>query len=850
MRKLLKSMKTLLLVAAGLCVGTSNAWAVEVTTTIDFDSFVASSTPDITLGSDAISQSGTNALTVYQLTNNGTNFDRIALSHTNKSGVQKRWMFRNGSTYQKGLCGNWNSKGTANDSYNLSVLDLKGGDKITITWDEQANKGAGPKFCSAGVVTSGTPATDNEATSTMANGTTYTMKNDGNLDLYSTNNNLGIHTIVIVSTGTEEVTQPTLAITGASGYGRKVTITAGASNASNAVTTYYTTDGSEPTTSSPNYFTTASQVITVGENATEASNITVKALTVSSANTASEIASSEISVGTKVTLAAPSISFFGFTKNGSIYNPTYSFTADQSGVVGSPTPTLSYSFNGGDAKQGNSYTSTTAGTLVVTATVEGYEPNSTEMEIIGGNFTQSYTFDATTSVTVDTSVDDVWGSGGDPQLVNGAGWSFASLDHCTYTLRSDMSLSNFAYARATTANTMQGFYVRGSSKGVINYTLADGEYIMFTTLNSKILANSSTTSKSFDQYVNVREINVYTPLPSLTDGDAVKITFNNATSGSNYYDNWIIDFYSGNSNVAKVRADWFDEIANTNTLFTYGYTYSSDGGNTADNTNIWGTYVSDMANADIDLTVSYSEGTLYVIGTMTNGQKVYYVNYKKEGFDGDLTYNLYGNNASLSNISVASASVVTTPVHPDNVAVTLGTNGYTTYANNVYPLDLSNAQAYKAAVDGDKVKFTLFEQAVPVNTGMLVEGQGTVNLPIADTWDDVNGNEFLVNAEGNTFNADGNTTYYAMIKNSSPLKFGTFNPGTLAFPASKAYLKVAAGTPAKALMAIFDGDVTGITQVENKEQNTDNAVFNVAGQRVSRPTKGLYIVNGMKVYCE
>ena len=336
---------------------------------------------------------------------------------------------------------------------------------------------------------------------------------------------------------------------------------------------------------------------------------------------------------------------------------------------------------------------------------------------------------------------------------------------------------------------------------------------------------------------------------TLTSGNATHLTFDNATTGSNAWDNWIIDVYNGGSKVAKVRADWWDDIASSNTGFTYGYTYSSDGGTTADNTNWATTFVSDMADADVDLTLSYTDGSLHIIGTMTKGDKVYYVNYTKSGLEGDVSFDLYGNNATLSNITTATASAVTTPAHPTNVAVTMGSNGYATYANNVYPLDLTSAPAYKAAVAGSKVNFTLFGQAVPANTGMLVKGtaNGTVNLPIADASTAVAGNDFLVNASGATFEAAANTTYYAMIKNSDPLTFGTFAPGTLAFPANKAYLTVVTGG-APSLIAIFDGgQTTGIDAVKGSEFTVDGEYYNLAGQRVAQPTKGLYIVNGKKV---
>lgn len=44
----------------------------------------------------------------------------------------------------------------------------------------------------------------------------------------------------------------------------------------------------------------------------------------------------------------------------------------------------------------------------------------------------------------------------------------------------------------------------------------------------------------------------------------------------------------------------------------------------------------------------------------------------------------------------------------------------------------------------------------------------------------------------------------------------------------------------------FDNEATGISQVEKASRSADS-YFNLAGQRVAQPTKGLYIVNGKKV---
>ena len=55
-------------------------------------------------------------------------------------------------------------------------------------------------------------------------------------------------------------------------------------------------------------------------------------------------------------------------------------------------------------------------------------------------------------------------------------------------------------------------------------------------------------------------------------------------------------------------------------------------------------------------------------------------------------------------------------------------------------------------------------------------------------------------------------------------------------------------TPARQLTFSIDSDseTTGISEIENSKSKIEN-YYNLNGQRVEQPTKGLYIVNGKKV---
>lgn len=55
------------------------------------------------------------------------------------------------------------------------------------------------------------------------------------------------------------------------------------------------------------------------------------------------------------------------------------------------------------------------------------------------------------------------------------------------------------------------------------------------------------------------------------------------------------------------------------------------------------------------------------------------------------------------------------------------------------------------------------------------------------------------------------------------------------------------GVPANARLAFFDDETTGVNDVRSKMEDVRGDFYNLAGQRVAQPTKGLYIVNGKKV---
>ena len=157
-------------------------------------------------------------------------------------------------------------------------------------------------------------------------------------------------------------------------------------------------------------------------------------------------------------------------------------------------------------------------------------------------------------------------------------------------------------------------------------------------------------------------------------------------------------------------------------------------------------------------------------------------------------------------------------------------------------LDFASAEGITAYIatglNGTNDAVVLSEvDVVPAGTAVIVKTDtkgATVNVPIttADA-SDVSANK-LVAGDGATV---ANSDYYYLVSDA----FHLATSGTL--KSDKAYLQIPAG--ARQLSIIIGDDATAISSLINNEK-VNNEVYNLKGQRVSQPTKGLYIVNGKK----
>ena len=120
--------------------------------------------------------------------------------------------------------------------------------------------------------------------------------------------------------------------------------------------------------------------------------------------------------------------------------------------------------------------------------------------------------------------------------------------------------------------------------------------------------------------------------------------------------------------------------------------------------------------------------------------------------------------------------------------------------------------------------------------------------------DDMGTNNLVaVSAETTVEKIDGDKTNYvlALADNTDESKGVVFlKADATTVPAGKAYLQIPtadAASEARARLTVtFADDAMGITDVKAQKAGA-GVYYNLSGQRVANPSKGLYIVNGKKI---
>ena len=184
-----------------------------------------------------------------------------------------------------------------------------------------------------------------------------------------------------------------------------------------------------------------------------------------------------------------------------------------------------------------------------------------------------------------------------------------------------------------------------------------------------------------------------------------------------------------------------------------------------------------------------------------------------------------------------------------NEAITPGKT-YTTYipSHNLDFTSHAKLKAYIATAATTSTVTMTSVNKVPAGTPIVLKATETgsaISVPIATSTDNVSSNKLKIGDGKTTIGGDSRYDYIL-----SDGKFYRAESGTVAV--GKAYLHLDSAPSsgeAHTLDIVFEesGNVTGINDVRSKMADVRGEYYNLNGQKVKNPTKGLYIVNGKKV---
>ena len=225
--------------------------------------------------------------------------------------------------------------------------------------------------------------------------------------------------------------------------------------------------------------------------------------------------------------------------------------------------------------------------------------------------------------------------------------------------------------------------------------------------------------------------------------------------------------------------------------------------------------------------------------TGSTGTNTYFINE---------SYQTAGNIYKVKVLSDHNTQITSISLYTPNIISTkLNSYGYATFCSE-YPLDFSQSSGYTAwtvnSITGNTITFDQVTSSVKGGVGVLLKGTAGTTVTLSSVASsDVPEINLLKGTTAPTFVEDDD--YYGLSGNA----FVPVNAGTV--PAGKALLPATA-VPAqqggvKSFTFVFNG-ADGITTIENVQCTMDNdAIFNLAGQRMSKMQRGINIVNGKKI---
>ena len=334
-------------------------------------------------------------------------------------------------------------------------------------------------------------------------------------------------------------------------------------------------------------------------------------------------------------------------------------------------------------------------------------------------------------------------------------------------------------------------------------------------------------------------------------------TLNNAPTLTSSVEGLTFTYESSDTNVAEVSTEGIVTIKGVGTTVIKAIFAGNDTYNRAEAsytlTVTEATYaITILEPENGQITVSATEATanttITITATPNDGYKLSAVSVKA----GDTNIEVSGTgNARTFTMPSQNVTVSATFAEIETIEATItSTTSFATFCSNK-ALDftgINTIEAYYAkTVENGNVYLLRIYGTVKAGTGLVLKG-ATTRIPVAESGDELEGN-MLIGVSADT-DVNASTDYVLTEKNGVAVFAQTgVNKATVA--AGHAYLRVPVARARTRAIGIGGEGTTGIenTFIDDCEQG-EKVIYNLSGQRVKNPTKGLYIINGKKMIIE
>lgn len=333
------------------------------------------------------------------------------------------------------------------------------------------------------------------------------------------------------------------------------------------------------------------------------------------------------------------------------------------------------------------------------------------------------------------------------------------------------------------------------------------------------------------------------PVTTLEPESVLTMHFTNHSAKADNWDNYGIELaYNGNyADIVLGGARWGTLLVDAE-----GDPDTTPVTNKEETFNSFADFLNKMDGADVTLTIARSGRVVTITAVHTPADN---------STPFTLKYTIEPNATAFPNFATENISVNLTTDHSHitykfpvtKINTIISVLNWATFVSD-YPLDFTGSEVKAYVVtgaSGSAITKTAVTK-VAANTPLLLNAPAeTYTIPVATSGTSYSGTNKLVAGNGSTITSGTGAGFnYVLGEEGGNAMFLLINSTSAVVPKGKAYLALGAA-PARGLNLFDDEETTGVNEV--KTQKVAGEYFNLAGQRVAQPTKGLYIVNGKKV---